>query len=156
MLNLQPLIARLVEDVLRAIRGATLAELRVLASPAAKPPARKASRASAPPQRRRRQPTVPSGARGGAKRSTPAPTTAPPEPAGGGADITDPEQLLATTWQPQPALAESRSIESLEPVAEPPSSTVRPAVGSVVKLRDGETLARASGAGVIIRRSKRS
>jgi hypothetical protein len=78
-----------------------------------------------------------------------------PSPAAAG-EITDPQWLLAM-GAPAPALVEehSREATATEPESpEGPASTVREAAHSPVRLRDNETLARVSGAGVVIRRSR--
>lgn len=158
MVNLEPLIARLVEDVLRAIGSLTLEELRDLISPST----------AASPRKSRAVPSVPVPSRR-AKRSLPrrTVTSAPPasvsdqgraapgvvpEPPTG-ADITDPERLLATAPPPLPRGESDVRAAGEDP---PPSSTVRAFVASVVPLRPGERLASASGASIVIRRAKKA
>jgi hypothetical protein len=160
MVNLEPLIVRLIEDVLRAIRGATLEELRDLMAASTASPRNSSAVAGVPVSSRRVKPRVPrrtvgdaqlrkvsnraDAAAGGTIRDVPA-----------GADITDPERLLATTPLPR---AQRGSVPGAltSPEQEPPSSTVRPVLGSVVSLRPGESLASASGAGVVIRRARKA
>jgi len=164
MLNLEPLIARLVEDVLGAIRGATLGELRELMAPSNRALTGKSSAARhvpiPSPRVTRRLPgrTV----RGSQSRSVSDRADAlsvgailglPRE-----ADITDPERLLDTTRLPRPQQAPARGEGGVldGPQEEPPSITVRPVLGSVVSLRPGESLVSASGAGIVIRRVKKA
>ena len=163
MLNLEPLVTRLVEDVLRAVRGTTLAELRGLTAPSNRASTRKSSAARhAGPSRRvkRRLPrkiATDSQSRSVSDRadavSVGAIVRLPT-----GANITDPERLLETTplirTQQAPAPCEGGAAD--DPEEEPPSSTVRPVVGSVVSLRPGESLVSASGAGIVIRRAKKA
>jgi hypothetical protein len=158
MLNLEPLIARLLEDVLRAIGSLTLEDLRDLMapSPTASPrrspavprvpvPSRRAKRRL--PRRTVANSPPPSASDKG--RATPPAIQEPPA----GADITDPERLLATAGPPLPR---GESDMRVDGEGEPPSSTVRPVGGSVVPLRTGETLASAPGSGVVIRRTKKA
>jgi hypothetical protein len=164
MLNLEPLITRLVEDLLRAIRGTTLGELRELTAPSNRASTRKSSAArhARGPSRRvkRRLPrkiATDSQSRSVSDRADAVSVGAilglPT-----GADITDPERLLETTPLIRPPRApdpcEGGALD--DPEEEPPSSTVRPVVGSVVSLRPGESLVSASGAGIVIRRAKKA
>jgi hypothetical protein len=161
MLDLQPLIDRLVEDVLRAVRGASLDELRELLAagrparvrrpPAAVPRAAPARR-QARPQRPVR--TAATSAPRKAARTAFAPEPAVPEPPAF-AEITDPERLLAATVAPRGATAPLEAPPTdLE--REPPPSAEQPTSGATARLRAGESLARATGAGVVIRRAKRA
>ena len=71
------------------------------------------------------------------------------------AEITDPERLLAATVAPRGATAPLEAPPTdLE--GEPPPSAERPTGGATARLRAGESLARATGAGVVIRRAKRA
>jgi hypothetical protein len=125
MLDLQPLVDRFVEDVLRAVRGASLDELRELLAPGTL-------------ARVRRSPAA-------------VPRAEPPA----FAEITDPERLLAATVAPRGATAPLEAPPAdLE--GEPPPSAERPTGGATARLRAGESLARATGAGVVIRRAKRA
>jgi hypothetical protein len=185
MLDLQPLIARFVDDVLRTIRTASLDELRALLGEAAtrapaldKPrdpprgitrePARAAR--SAPSRGRRRAqarprplpvapPSAGPGSLGGEEwpRATrTGPAEAPEPPAP--AEITDPEALLAaaSAWQPV-APSPPPTLRAVDGDVElaAPPSGERSARG-VARLRAGETLAREAGTGVVIRRAKRA
>jgi len=164
MLNLQPLVARFVDDVLRALRGASLDDLRDLLAPERDAPLR-------PPQRRvsvvRREPTRRSARPRPAKRkAATAPSSEPtapvvdvaepaPEPPVV-AEITDPEGLLAgaPTLERAPTPAHGAPQAAAEP--EPPPSAARPTVSPTAALREGESLARAAGVGLVIRRAKRA
>jgi hypothetical protein len=151
MLNLKPLVARLVEDVLQAIRQATLAELHELtaASNRASPRKPSAARRVPIPSGQVKRPSrgrvaaelrsgdVSNPADGASVGAIREPTT--------GADITDPERLLAASSTPGQVASEEQ----------PPPLSVRPKVSSVVTLRPGERLASASGAGIVIRRHKK-
>jgi hypothetical protein len=166
MLDLRPLIARLVEDILRAIGEATLAELDATREAA------KAPRARTAPTRVRRvrragarapKPSVhvgsPSRARAANKRA--ATDSKGPE-LHGVDDITDPEELLAPMPLPvaiEPSLSVPRASESTprsEPEAETPPSPAQPVSHYGAFLRAGESVARASAAGVVIRRARRA
>jgi hypothetical protein len=160
MLNLEALIARFVADVLRAIRGATLEELRDLST--ASPRKSSAAPRSSVRRRARRRPPVgistASQSRSVSDRVDVASVGEIREPPVA-ADITDPERLLVTTpsARPEPSLApngEAGAPAGL--LEEPPSRHELPVVGSSVSLRPGETLASASTAGVVIRRSKKA
>jgi hypothetical protein len=164
MLNLESLIARLVEDVLLAIRGATLAELRELVAPSdrgstGEPPA--AFRVAIPGRRvRRRRPgsIVPdSQSRDVSDRADAGSVVATRERPTGG-DITDPESLLAIPPPPKPQQvpAPDESGVPAGPEEAPPPSSVRLVRESGVSLRPGETLASASGTGIVIRRAKKA
>jgi hypothetical protein len=143
MLNLEPLIARLVDDVLRAIGTLTLEDLRDLAAPSTM-----AARAKRPLPRRK---VTRSRSKGASDSDGAAPGAVMELPAEG--DITEPERLLATA-RPHVLTDEDRGRADRE--EEPPSSSVRPVVGFVVSLRPGERLASAPGAGVVIRRAKKA
>ena len=160
MLNLEPLIARLVEDVLRAIGSLTLEELRDLLAPSmAASPRKSATVPHVPVRSHRAKRPLP---RGRVTKASPASVSdqdraapgAIPEPPAG-ADITDPERLLATARPPQQVLP-AAEVGLLGSEDEPPPSSVRPVVGSVVPLRPGERLASTSGAGIVIRRAKKA
>jgi hypothetical protein len=165
MLNLEPLIARFVDDVLRAVRRTNLNELRdlLVTAPAAAPGAprrRAAAPGKAPAGLRTAKPMAPAPAGDAlalkprpARTETPAdhvPTSEPLEIA----EITDPERLLADA-APSGALAPYLAAEG-EPEEEPPPSTERLAARPTVALREGESLARDAGAGIVIRRRKRA
>jgi hypothetical protein len=164
MLNLEPLIARLVDDVLGAIRTATLAELRaVLASseldlerkprlaapsPVARPPEVKRVPAS-----RRKPPSAPASL--GVQRSHPE-----PEPH---SEITDPERLLAPPVPPPPRVdtaPQDEPVVAAPEEAPPESRASTPVVHAVghapARLRVGESLANTTGTGVVIRRAKKT
>jgi hypothetical protein len=166
MLNLEPLIARLVDDVLGAIRAATLAELRaVLASseldlarkprlaapsPVARPPEPKRVPAS-----RRKPPSAPAAL--AAARSHPE-----PEPH---SEITDPERLLAPPAPPPPServetASQDEPVAAAPEEAPPESPAPAPVVHSAgnapARLRVGESLANTTGTGVVIRRAKKT
>lgn len=156
MLDLQPLIARFVDDVLRTIRTASLDELRALlgedvevaSAPRVKRSARK-------PRRRAARAHVPVRAPSRAEeqaREDAAPTPEPPAQA----EITDPEALLAAaTGSPAPSAAPEPSLVLIEGGGDAaPSSTERP-LRRATRLRAGESLAREVGTGVVIRRAKR-
>jgi hypothetical protein len=166
MLDLQPLIARLVEDILRVIAEATRAELEVIEEQAGAARVRTAAvhrgRVRRPKGARVQKASVPvglkaraRGARGGATRDS---TT--PEPLGVD-DITDPEQLLmpmprglSTDQTPAPpGTVESKPGSERE--EEAPSSRGQDVGHHRTLLRAGESVARASAAGVVIRRAKR-
>jgi hypothetical protein len=163
MLNLDRLTARLVEEILRAIRSATLEELRDLTAPSKRTSSKSAAARRVPvpsrPVKRRlpgrvdtrlRSRIISEGADALPGRTIPEPTAE--------ADITDPERLLARA----PLSGARRASvpgESGAPAhreEEPPSSTVRPVVRLAVPLRPGERLASMPGASVVIRRSKRA
>ena len=172
MLNLEPLIARLVEDVLCSIRTVPLAEL-ISPSGRASPSKSTAARRVPirPDGRRDRDPevgrrhvkrplhTTESQSRSALNRADAVGALHEPST---GADITDPARLLAMTRQlhlpphPEEAPATAGGGAPTVPEEEPPSSTVRPVLGSVVRLRPGESLASTSGAGIVIRRPKRA
>jgi hypothetical protein len=160
MLDLQPLVDRLVEDVLRAVRGASLDELRELLAPAAPARMRRPSAAvpRAAPARRQARPKRPVRAAAASAPRKAAPAALAPEPAvepPAFAEITDPERLLAATVAPRGVTAPQEAPPTdLE--VEPPPSAERPTGGATARLRAGESLARATGAGVVIRRAKRA
>jgi hypothetical protein len=157
MLKLEPLVARLVEDVLRALRSVTLEDLRDLAAPSATPSPRKSAAVPHVPvvhRRAKRRLAV-----GRVKNSPPARVADQGRAARdaivdlpAGADITDPERLLATARPPLP----DREGGAPSDGEEPPAGAVSPGVGSVVPLRPGERLANASGASIVIRRAKKA
>jgi hypothetical protein len=157
MIDLQPFVARFIDDVLRAIRKAPLEELReVLANGQADPPAKRprlpASKPEGPAQRAAR-PTPRKSVR--QPRAMAAPLEAMPE-LESAADITDPERLLAAAVaEPNGAVSAQEAFEGAEE-EEPPASTARPTAGAAVVLRAGESLVRAAGVGLVIRRQKRA
>lgn len=156
MRDLQPLINRLVDDVLRLLRGASEAELRELmeSADAGPPPRRRAARRSKP-KATPKQAVLPARRRPGRRTRTVAvPTPAPEEPLH--AEITDPERLLAAAAPAAiPAHPDVASVAAEEP-SSPPNGERR-AVDAGIVLRSGESLARASAhGGVVIRRSKRA
>jgi hypothetical protein len=161
MLDLEPLIARLVEDILGAIRRASVDELRELRDlPHARPTPvaptnNHAGRRTRPPRGSRARAERTSGL---TQRSSaePSPLT----------EITDPEQLLGTSVQdessPPEEAAPPPEAPPEEPVsapaveeAAPPARSERPADEQPVRLREGERLARSAGEGFVIRRAKR-
>ena len=142
MLNLEPLIARLVDDVLHALGTLTLEDLRDLLAPSTI--ASRTKRPLTPKVTRSRSQSASDKGRAGPR--------AVMEPSAE-ADITDPEQLLETARPHMPPGEDHGRADREEP---PPSSSVRPVVGSIVSLRPGERLASAPGAGVVIRRAKKA
>jgi hypothetical protein len=156
MLDLQPHVDRFVEDVLRAVRGASLDELRELLAPSTPARVRRPPAAvpRAAPARRQARPQRPVRAAATSARRKAAPEPAVPDPPAF-AEITDPERLLAATVAPRGATAPHEAPPAgLE--GEPPPSAERPTGGATARLRAGESLARATGAGVVIRRAKRA
>jgi hypothetical protein len=170
MLDLQPLIARFVDDVLRTIRGASLDELRRHLGPEASGAPAPARRIAPPPARRiapaaprqasggaRRRPApearAPSGLNGAPRAQSVAPAREAPEPPTL-SEITDPEALLAAAFAPPVAPTPGEPARVI-PEVEPPASEER-VKGSATALRAGETLLRDAGAGVVIRRAKRA
>lgn len=167
MLWLQPLIDRFVDDVLRAIRNATLEDLRNLTSaraesaPAARPAARKAkprnragSRSATLPSRRQPAPThVGTGVLEQAPVLPQEPRRPAPDPSGF-AEITDPERLLAAQ-PPHPPETAAPPRPQAAAAGQPPPRAERPAHRPAVPLREGETLVRADAGAVVIRRAKR-
>lgn len=157
MLDLQPLIARFVDDVFRALRGASLDELRSLlrAGEASEP-----ARSARPPRKAHgervngattAQATArPRGRAAARPRAVAAQVESPEPPAV--AEITDPEALLAAAFA-TPLVSVSVEAPAAPRETEPPASGER-ANGSA-RLRDGESFARSAGAGVVIRRAKR-
>ncbi|HEY1697931.1 MAG TPA: hypothetical protein VGG39_37485 [Polyangiaceae bacterium] len=161
-LDLETLVARLVEDVLRAVRGATLDDLRELFSPGAPP-------APSPPTRRapartnsrsaRRQPAPKGGKR------VPAPVARRPRAAAAAmqapeppvqAEITDPERLLAGEPAEVPDSAPTAPHDAPgESPDVPPPDRPEPAPGGSVRLREGESLAGTAGGAIVIRRARR-
>jgi hypothetical protein len=158
MLDLQPLIARLVDDVFRLIRGASVGELRELLGQAeGRSPVergRRAERSKSAPARKaaprpRREPAVRE------KRARPATVIAPE--ASVHAEITDPEWLLGVATPSAPTRAFVRNDTALVAVEESsPSSGQRPASRASVGLRSGESMARASERGGVVIRRKRA
>jgi hypothetical protein len=158
ILNLELLIARFVDDVLRTIRAASLEEVREACAPAAWSRRASAQRKGAPKGRQSRRVPVPPRKEAlelAERVPTPEPHAAPePEPPAF-AEITDPVGLLAAAPVPEDAPTSPTGVA--EDVAEErPPSTERPAPEATVALREGESLVRAGGAGVVIRRAKRA
>jgi len=164
MLDLQPLIARFVDDVLLALRGATFEELRELLS------ANATSEGVPSPRPRKPRPTRQG--RGAARRAAPRPApararvapsplrfeqaTEPTEPPAL-AEITDPEGLLAAALAPTPPVAaHPPHIAPATPEGGQLPRGIRLALSAVGALREGESLARVAGAGLVIRRAKRA
>jgi hypothetical protein len=165
VLNLQPLVARFVDDVLRAVRKATLPELEALLKADRGASLAQAVRPAIHARRQRQR----------RKRSSPVRISQPhPKrirehvtPAGAGSvpleldAITDPENLLVASVAPRTLKAVPASAaaipneQSTGTVQAPPPSSERRTGNSGPALRPGETLARASGAGVVIRRVRR-
>ena len=160
---MEPLIARLIEDVLLAIRGATFAELRELVAPSDRASTGESPaplRAPVPGRRvRRRLPgrfVADSQSRDVSDRADPGSVVATRDAPTSG-DITDPESLLATPPpKPQQVPAPDEGGVPARPAEAPPPSSVRLVRESVVSLRPGESMASASGAGIVIRRAKKT
>jgi hypothetical protein len=158
MFDLQPLIARLVEDLLRLIRGASVEDLREIlgsaeADPPARRPRRRRSKLMPSPKRRAARPKRKRTARPARAVEPSARAPEPPPPA----EITDPERLLAATATAAPTIASVRPHAAPDVAKEPsaPSGPPPPA-GANVPLRAGESVAHASEhGGVVIRRRKR-
>ena len=154
MLDLEPLIADFVDDLLATLRQATVDELHELlgngtppahARSVAKP--RRATRARPAVQTRTRSPST-------TKRRRASKASAPRADRSVVAEITDPEWLLAVAVPSPPPLPLVRAPATME--EEPRPSGDRPATAAHGSLREGERLARPSGAaGVVIRRAKR-
>jgi hypothetical protein len=158
MLDLQPLIARLVDDLLQLIGGASVEKLREVMGPEDGEPGvrRRGARRSKP--RTAPKPAVRPKRRTATRRlpvpADPAPAAEPPLRA----EITDPERLLAAAAPTAPTRGSVRR-QAAHVVAEEPSppSGQRPAAGANVALRNGESVAHASErGGVVIRRRKRA
>jgi hypothetical protein len=160
MLHLEPLIARLVDDVLRAIREASIEELRDLlpAAETQRPPRGRAARPVAAPVPRPRHKAVRPTKRARVARAERAVTH-------GGAsrpeihafeEITDPERLLGLVW---PALPQEETRATTAPQHETVAAedeSPRPSAPVRAPLRAGETVIRDNGAGVVTRRAKRA
>jgi hypothetical protein len=155
---LQPLIARLVDDVLRLIREAAMEDLKNLVvsdgrrSPEPRPVERTSGtrRAASVSIRRPALQESP-------KQSLEAAKTLDLAPLPTVAEITDPEALLAGAVPapvPPPVFGPARVTEA---EGDGPPSAVRPLpIVSPVRLMGNETLARVSGSGVVIRRGRRA
>jgi hypothetical protein len=167
MLKLQPLIARLVDDVLRLVREAAMEDLRrlVVSDAERSPESPPVKRTSGATSGARRVADVPNRRRGAlhepvqrshqvAKNPAKNPDRAPPPTV---AEITDPEALLAgAAPKPVPPLALEYTRVS-ESESDGPASAVRPLpLVSPVRLMGNETLARVSSSGVVIRRARRA
>jgi hypothetical protein len=158
MLNLESLITRLVEDVLRAIGEATLDEL------ADARPTQPATANRARSTRRSRQREAPRrGASRASQSASPADAHALPDSAleAPGFDaITNPEDLLAPTGRS--AVAEPEIVPTVRAANEGstaaeevvPPSRVQPIDRPTPMLRAGESLVRATAAGIVIRRAR--
>jgi hypothetical protein len=163
MFTLEPLIARLVEDILRAIGEATLAELEALAEPAIAAALRTPIRpghAAGSRGTRRGQASAHTGSRSRARTTKGHAPTGAPEPRGVD-DITDPEQLLVPLPLPastEPIIVPTKMAEShaLVESVQLPASRIQHADQPQTPLRAGESLARSSAAGIVIRRAKRT
>jgi hypothetical protein len=145
MRKLDPIIARFVDDVLRLATEATRGGLqRFLAEEAeARRPRIRSARASRAVRAPTSQPKLATLAIAKAEVAYPAPA----------AEITDPQWLLAM-GSDAPLDVEETEMAA-EPVSEAPASSVRELGGaSPIRLRANETLARVSGAGVVIRRAR--
>jgi hypothetical protein len=157
MRTLEPLIARFVEDVLGCIRAASLENLRAAQSPDAgapptprsRPRPLKSERPSSIPGRRVRT------LRKASRRFAVEPAATTPSPPRTLAEITNSEGLLAL----RPATPETvlGGAEVAELVGAPDSESNGPAIvrdgvlALPMRLREGETLVRDSGAGVVLR-----
>ncbi len=156
MLDLRPLVARLVDDLLLLIRRVRIEELHELRGNGAADPPPRRRRA----RRRRPQPPAKPAKRPKRRRVQPRPHVATrpmraPEPPPH-AEITDPERLLAAAAAQAPEESRPRPAAPSAPEPSPPSGERRGA-GNHVALRRGESVARASDrGGVVIRRSKRA
>src|SRR5580700_8265303 len=170
MRKLEPLIARFVDDILRLVQGATADGLRTLLAEEARRPrthhlaehlaerdfvAEAAAPASAP-RRTGKVVRLTDGRSPIAITTTDA--SSPPPAEITDAEITDPQWLLAMGTQSSPDILSIAPLvdaeTALESVSEGPVSTVRETGNiSPVRLRANETLARVSGAGVVIRRA---
>jgi hypothetical protein len=151
MLDFQPLIARLVDRLLRLVREASVEELRDLLLPAEADPApsrrrplrgklRQAAK-SAPRPKRRAVPHRPRAL------AAPVPAVEPPLHA----EITDPDRLLAAAAPSAPTTASARPRTAPVATAEPSPPNGQRSVSA--KLRSGESVAHASErGGVVIRR----
>jgi hypothetical protein len=138
VLDLHPLITRLVSEIVELLRHATveeLSELRSSAKPLATPRR---------PRARRTRPALRSVAN--TVRAT------APEPVAS-AEITDPESLLAAVAPEAPTAADASLTAGDEA---PPPSSEQPSVRRIVVLRPGETVAHASERGGVVIRRKRA
>ena len=156
MLHLETLLEHLVDDLLRALRSASLDELSELL--AGDTPAERGGLAPRPKgvRRVRRKPIrkpPPDTLTPGRARRQPAkkPAKKPGPHAPHLADITDPERLLAG---PAKGIEEPDTQGTHSAERESPPSVVRPAGDTRPRLQIGESLARSHGSGVVIRRAK--
>lgn len=166
MRKLEPLIARFVDDILRLVQRATADGLRtLLAEEARRPRTRHLSErdfvaeAAAPASSPRQTGEVVRLTDGRSAIAITTADTSPPPAEVTDAEITDPQWLLAMGTPPSPDILSVASAvdvgTALESVSEGPVSTVRETGNiSPVRLRANETLARVSGAGVVIRRAR--
>jgi len=176
MRQLDPIIARFVDDVLRLATEATRDSLRRLLGEAARRPwARRTpgTRGIVTPAseselserdlselpRPRSSPSVRGAGRRSALARPLAIVTTEVAPPATAAEITDPQWLLAMGSSAPNDVLDLEQPEQVEPaeesVSEAPASTTRDLGGvSPVRLRANETLARVSGAGVVIRRAR--
>lgn len=159
-LDFEPLVARFVEDVIAALRGATLDDLRDLLADT-QPRSVASPRPAPPPPKRRRKPRAPARPPGPTARATRSRSTAmeAPDPPGH-AEITDPERLLAggpaEAAAVGPTPAHDAPVEDPGPCpAEAPPSAPEPALRATVRLREGESLAGHAAGAVVIRRARR-
>jgi hypothetical protein len=142
---LEPLIAQLVDDVLDAIRNASIDQLAEVRGEPLERPARP------PPQRTREAPRARLRAPRKAREASEAPRDRPREPAAP-TDITDPDWLLARSRReapPSPPAAGSLLDDGPIDAGVPARTTI-----VVPKLGPGESVARATAAGLVIRRRK--
>jgi hypothetical protein len=137
-------VQTLVEDVLDLIRTTSLRELEELVSPAPPPPAP----AARPPVPRR-----PPAKKKPATRERPERLRAPEVQSQ--FDVTSPELLLAAEPQQEP-VSTKVPTEAPLPVSTPPAAVPAVTMPPVPTLRPGETVARASASGIVIRREKRA
>lgn len=172
MRQLDPIIARFVDDVLRLATEATRDSLRRLLGEAARQPwtrrtagtpgivtSASASELSDRTPEELPRPRSSPPVRGPGRRSALAIVTTDVAPPTAAAEITDPQWLLAMGSSAPNDVLDLEQPEQVEPppesVSEAPASTTRDLGGvSPVRLRANETLARVSGAGVVIRRAR--
>jgi hypothetical protein len=152
MLDLQPLIGRLVDDLLRVIRGASVEELYELFGTPEGDPGRPRRGRTKSPSKHAARPVS-------GRASRPARAVAARSPAGEPplhSEITDPESLLAASALEAPRES-VRPHPAPAPDEEPsPPRDERHAARANVALRHGESVARASDHGGIVIRRKRA
>jgi len=154
MPNLEPLVARFVDALLRAIRRATLDELCEALEEetpgAPRPRARAQAPAAAPHVDRPRPPRSRNAAARGIAPKPPPPSELPTI-----GEITEPEKLLAVVANHWPSPAGPDEIE--EPQSEAaPASGERVVAGLPPRLRQGEAAVAVRGSTFVIRRAKRA